>query len=281
MTGGVITGTRVAGRRGRFRRRAGIGTTRVPLGTYYGLMLVILYLPIGLLFLFSLNAGTVLSFPLKGLTLEWYGRLFETTGALNAARNSLVVAVGASTAATGLGMMVALLALRYRFRLKPVLVGLAVLPLVVPFVVLAVALLILFRVAGVPLSLWTVGAAHVVVALPFTLLIIISRLNGFDPNLEDAAMDLGATYPATLLRVVGPIISPALVSAWLTSFTVSFDEFALALFLAGTEPTFPVYLFSQLRFANRLPIMIALAVLLMVGTLLLILVAERIRRRRV
>jgi spermidine/putrescine transport system permease protein len=68
-----------------------------------------------------------------------------------------------------------------------------------------------------------------------------------------------------------------MISAWLTAFTVSFDEFALALFLAGTQPTFPVYLFSQLRFANRLPIMIALAVLMMIGTLSLVLLAERMR----
>src|SRR5260370_160110 len=73
-------------------------------------------------------------------------------------------------------------------------------------------------------------------------------------------------------------IAQAMVSAWLLAFTVSFDEFALALFLAGTEPTFPVYLFSQLRFANRLPIMIALAVLMMIGSLTLVLVADRLRR---
>jgi len=109
-------------------------------------------------------------------------------------------------------------------------------------------------------------------------LIVVARLAGFDPYLEEAAMDLGADYPTTLRRIVLPIIAPAMVSAWLTAFTVSFDEFALALFLAGTEPTFPVYLFSQLRFANRLPIMIALAVLLMIGTLSLVIVAERIRR---
>jgi spermidine/putrescine transport system permease protein len=128
-------------------------------------------------------------------------------------------------------------------------------------------------------SLLTVGVAHTVVALPYTLLIIASRLAGFDASVEEAAMDLGADYPTTLRRVVLPLIFPAMVSAWLTAFTVSFDEFALALFLAGTQPTFPVYLFSQLRFANRLPIMIALAVLLMIGTLTLVFLAERFRRR--
>jgi len=137
----------------------------------------------------------------------------------------------------------------------------------------------LFSVIHVDRSLLTVGIAHTVVALPYTLLIIASRLAGFDASIEEAAMDLGADYPTTLRRVVLPLIFPAMVSAWLTAFTVSFDEFALALFLAGTQPTFPVYLFSQLRFANRLPIMIALAVLLMIGTLALVFIAERFRRR--
>jgi len=123
-----------------------------------------------------------------------------------------------------------------------------------------------------------VGIAHTVVALPYVVLIVASRLAGFDPILEEAAMDLGADYPTTLRRIVLPVIFPAMVSAYITAFTVSFDEFALALFLAGTEPTFPVYLFSQLRFANRLPVMIALAVLLMLVTLTLVFISERIRR---
>jgi spermidine/putrescine transport system permease protein len=109
-------------------------------------------------------------------------------------------------------------------------------------------------------------------------LIVGARLAGFDSNIEEAAMDLGADYPTTLRRIVIPIITPAMISAWLTAFTVSFDEFALSLFLAGTQPTFPVYLYGQLRFASRLPIMIALAVLMMIGTLTLVLIAERVRR---
>jgi spermidine/putrescine transport system permease protein len=252
----------------------------LPLGLYFAVLLVLLYLPIGLLFLFSISESRTFSFPIDRFTLDWYGRLFSSPAVLNAARNSLLVAVGSSTLATILGAAVALLALRYRFVTKRVLIALAVLPLIVPFIVLGVALLVTFRAVGIPLSLITVGIAHTVVALPFTLLIVVARLAGFDPDLEDAAMVLGASYPATLSRVVAPIISPALVAAWLTAFTVSFDEFALALFLAGPDPTFPVYLFSQLRFANRLPVMIALAVLLMIGTLALILIADRVRRRQ-
>ena len=251
----------------------------VALGGYYFSLILLLYLPIALLFLFSVNSSASLSFPIKQLTLDWYRQLFDADAVLRSARNSVVVALGSSLAATVLGTMVSILLLRYKFRGQSILVGLAVLPLIVPYVVLGVALLILFSALQIDRSLWTIGIAHTVVALPYTLLIIASRMAGFDPGLEEAAMDLGADYPTTLRRVVLPMIFPAMVSAWLTAFTVSFDEFALALFLSGTQPTFPVYLFSQLRFANRLPIMIALAVLLMLGTLTLVFIAERYRQK--
>jgi spermidine/putrescine transport system permease protein len=250
----------------------------IPLKTYYFTLIVLLYLPIAVLFLFSINANTFLTFPLQGLTLDWYQKLFASDALLRSARNSLVVAFGSSLTATLMGTMVALLMMRYQFRSKGLLVALAVLPLIVPYVVLAVALLLLFSILNIDRSLWTVSVAHTVVALPYVLLIVGARLAGFDANIEEAAMDLGADYPTTLRRIVIPMIAPAMISAWLTAFTVSFDEFALALFLAGTQPTFPVYLYGQLRFASRLPIMIALAVLMMIGTLTLVLIAERVRR---
>ena len=250
----------------------------LPLKSYYFGLIALLYLPILVLFLFSVNANTFLSFPLQGLTLEWYQKLLASEALVRSARASLIVALGSSLAATVLGTMVALLMIRYRFRSKGLLVALAALPLIVPYIVLAVALFLLFSVLNIDRSLWTVGVAHTIVALPYVLLIVGSRLAGFDASLEEAAMDLGANYPTTLRRIVIPMIAPAMVSAWLTAFTVSFDEFALALFLAGTQPTFPVYLYGQLRFANRLPILIALAVLMMIGTLTLVLIAERVRR---
>ena len=249
-----------------------------PLKGYFFGLIALLYLPIVILFLFSINSNTFLSFPLQGITLDWYEKLFASEALLRSARNSLIVALGSSLTATLMGTMVALLMMRYQFRSKGLLVAMAVLPLIVPYIVLAVALFLLFSVLNIDRSLLTVGIAHTVVALPYVLLIVGARLAGFDASVEEAAMDLGADYPTTLRRIVLPMIAPAMVSAWLTAFTVSFDEFALALFLAGTQPTFPVYLYGQLRFANRLPIMIALAVLMMIGTLTLVLIAERVRR---
>lgn len=250
------------------------------LHAYFLALLALLYLPIGLLVVFSVNDSSSVSFPLRGFTLEWYEEVFTRGELLNSARNSFLVAVASGTIATALGTMLALLLARFRFRGQSALMALAILPLIVPYVVLAVALLILFNAAGVPRSLVTVAAGHVIVALPFVVLIVLARLVGFNRALEDAAMDLGATYRATIRLVVLPVVSPAIVSAWLVAFTVSFDEVALALFLAGRDPTFPVYLAGAIRFTGSLPVLIAGAVLLMTASVTLLLVAERMRRYR-
>ena len=247
------------------------------LSAYYAILLLALYLPIGILFLFSLNAGVVFSFPLKGLTLHWYLDMLQNSELLQALRSSLMVALSSSLAATVLGTLAAIALLRFEFAGKAQFVALALLPLLVPYIILGVALLVLFATLGVERSLWTVGTAHVVVSLPYTLLIVMARMVGFDKHLEEAAQDLGATYLYTLWKVILPMIAPAILAAWLVAFTVSFDEFVLASFLIGARPTFPVYLFGQLRFANRFPQVVALAVLVMVGSLSLVLLAEWLR----
>ena len=257
----------------------GIGRTPVPLRAFYAAMLVLLYLPIGLLFVFSFNAATTLSFPLSGFTTEWYGSVLGNGPMLAAARNSLLVAIGSATLATAVGAMVAVAVLRFSFRGQRLLLGLAGLPLLVPYVVLGVAFFLLFVTVDLPRSLLTVMVGHTVIATPFATLILLARLSGLDPALEDAAMDLGATYPVALRRVVLPLTGPSLLAAWLTCFIVSFDEIALAIFLVGGDPTFPVFLYGQLRFAQRLPVLIAGAVLLMLGTIALTLIITRLRGR--
>lgn len=257
----------------------GVGRTRVPLRPFYVAMLALLYLPIAILFVFSFNENTTLSFPLEGFTLDWYGSVLGNGPMLAAARNSLVVGIASATVATTLGCLVAIAVLRFRFRGRALLVALAGLPLLVPFVVMGVAFFLLFVLLDIPRSLLTVAVGHSVCSIPYATLILLARLAGLDPAMEDAAMDLGATYPVALRRVVLPLMGPTLLSAWLTCFIVSFDEIALAIFLVGGDPTFPVFLYGQLRFAQRLPVLIAMAVLLMIGTVALTLVALRLRAR--
>jgi spermidine/putrescine transport system permease protein len=249
-----------------------------PLPAYYFALLALLYLPLVILLVFAFNSGTILVFPLKGLTLRWFGQLFATEALMRSLRNSLLVAAGSSLVATVLATCGAIAFVRFRFKGKGLFITIALLPLYVPFVVLGVALLLLFSTLGIPRSLLTIGAAHSVVALPYAMLIVTARLVGFDPHLEEAAMSLGANYWHTLRRVILPLIAPAIVAAWLTAFTVSFDEFAIANLLVGREPTLPVYLYSQLRMTARLPLVVAMAAVVMVGTLSIFLTLIWLRR---
>ncbi len=245
---------------------------------YFVVAAVALYIPIGVLILFSFNNSTTLVFPLKGLTLHWYTDLLRANELLKALQNSLLLGAGSAAVATALGALAAIGITRFNFPGRGAFLAVASLPLVIPYVVLAVGLLLFFESLTAPLTLWTVGVGHVVISLPYAMLIIAARLAGFEANLEEAAQDLGASYWGTLLRVTLPLSAPALVAAFLTSFTTSFDEFALAFFLTGTQNTLPVYLYSQLRFPTRLPLVITLAALVMVGSIILVLFSEWLRR---
>ncbi len=245
---------------------------------YYLLLLIFLQLPILLLIIFSFNDSVLLVLPLKGFTLQWYQQLLHATELLNAAKNSLIIGFVSSTIATALGTMAAIAIARYRFPGREFFLNIATLPLVIPYVVLGVALLILFQSIGVPLSIWTIVAGHAIINIPYVMLIVAARLSGFANNLEEAAMDLGATYWGTLMRVTLPISAPALVAAFLSSFTLSFDEFSLAFFLAGTDNTLPVYIYSQLRFPNRLPLAITTAAVVILFSVIILLLSEWLRR---
>lgn len=246
---------------------------------YYWLLVIFLYLPILLLVIFSFNDSESLRFPLKGFTLQWYETLLETEELLEATQNSLVVGLFSSIAATVFGTMAAIAIMRFNFPGRGFFLAVSSLPLVIPSVVIGVALLILYRqLFDVGLSLWTVGLGHVVINIPVVMLIVAARLAGFPDNLEEAAMDLGASYWGAQLRVTLPMSIPALVAAFLTAFTTSFDEYAMSVFVVGTDPTLPVYMFSLLRFPRRLPIVVALGAIIMVASVVIIIFAERLRR---
>lgn len=255
-------------------------TRRLPLGAiYFTVLAIFLYLPILLLIVFSFNDSVTLTFPLQGFTLRWYRELAEAGALLGSVVNSLIVGVLSSLVATVLGTVAAMGVIRFRFPGRGAFLAMAGVPLVIPAIVLGVALLILFRqVVDVQLSLWTVGLSHVVINIPIAMLIVGARLAGFDENLEEAAMDLGAGYWETQRRVTLPMSLPALVAAFLTCFTTSFDEYAMSVFLVGTDATLPIYLYSQLRFPRRLPHVVTLAAILMTLSVLVLGLAEWLRK---
>ncbi|MEL7343890.1 MAG: ABC transporter permease [Pseudomonadota bacterium] len=241
--------------------------------------LVFLYLPIVLLPLFAFNDSTIIAFPLKGFTTQWFRELGEVEALHAALRHSLFIATVTASISTLLGMMAAR-ASQIAFPWRGPILGLLMLPLVLPEIIVAVSLLVVaVQVLGLPPSSWTVIAAHVLICTPFCIAILNGAFAGLDPNLEEAAQDLGETRLGAFAKVTLPLISPGLLASFLIAFTISLDEFIIAFFLTGNTPTLPVYIWGLLRFPARLPVVMALGTILVVVSILLLSVAEIARRR--
>jgi spermidine/putrescine transport system permease protein len=249
------------------------------LSGFFALAVVFLYAPILVLLIFSFNKSELPSFPLTGFTLHWYHQFLTNAELRDSLGTSAIVAALSSVGAVLLGTLASIAVARSRFRGKTVVTALLLSPLVIPFVVFGISLLLLFHTLGVPRSILTVVIGHVVISLPYTILVLVPRLEQIDVALEEAAYDLGAGPFETFRTVTLPLILPAVVSAFLIAFTTSFDEYAVASFVVGTRETFPIFLYAALRFPSQLPQVIAVAVVVMTVSLLVVVGAELGRRR--
>ena len=248
------------------------------LSGFFALVIAFLYAPILVLLVFSFNKAALPSFPLTGFTLHWYREFLANAELRDALGTSAIVAALSSVGAVLLGTLASIAVARSRFRAKALVTSLLLSPLVIPFVVFGISLLLLFHTLGVPRSVLTVVIGHVVISLPYTILVLVPRLEQIDASLEEAAYDLGAGPLTTFRTVTLPLILPAVVSAFLIAFTTSFDEYAVASFVVGTRTTFPIFLYSALRFPNQLPQVIAVAVVVIVVSLVVVVAAEVGRR---
>jgi len=235
------------------------------LRTFFVLLLLFLYAPIVVLLIFSFNDSELPSFPLSGFTLKWYHQFLTNPDLRAALGTSALVAVLSSVGAVVLGVLASVVLVRRRFVGKAAVSALLLSPLVIPYVVFGISLLLFFH------------------AVPYTILVLVPRLDQIDVTLEEAAADLGAGPFGSFRWIVLPLILPAVASALLIAFTTSFDEYAVASFVVGSRATFPIYLYGALRFPNRLPQVIAVAVVVMVLSLVVVVSAEigrRIAERR-
>ena len=248
------------------------------------LFLIFLYVPLLLLVVFSFNDSDLPVFPLAGFTTAAYEQFFSNPELRSAVVTSVKVALAASFIAVILGLLASLAIVRKRFFGKAMVLALLLSPLIIPVIVFAIALLILFTQAnklplvGFELSMWTLVIGHVVLSLPVVILILAPRIERIDVRIEEAARDLGAGTFRTFRSITLPLIWPALLSSYLVSFVFSFDEIILASFIAGDATTFPLYLFSQLRFPSLLPQVIAVAVIVFAVSMVIILATEIGRR---
>lgn len=250
-----------------------------PLAVFAVIYLVVLYAPIVLLPLFAFNSGTIIAFPLRGFTLDWFAALLDTPALHKATINSLIIAVSTAIFATILGLFAARAATRYGFPGKSGIVGFIMLPLVLPEVIVAISLLIVLMQLGLNSGTWSIIAGHTLICTPFAIAILQGSFSNMDKSLEEAAIDLGETPFSTFRLITLPLVSPGIIASLLICFTISLDEFIIAFFLSGNEPTLPVYLWGQLRFPARLPVVMALGTILVLLSVALLIVAETFRRR--
>jgi spermidine/putrescine transport system permease protein len=183
-----------------------------------------------------------------GWTLDWYRQLFADELLLAALGRSIGVAAATTLIAVLLGTPAAIALARYRFRGEGLYGALLRIPLVIPEIVMASSLVLFFGMAGVRLSLTTVVIAHVAFSLSYMILTLQARLADFDPSLEEAAMDLGATPWQTFRLVTWPLLMPGVVSGSLLVFTLSLDDYVITSFVAGAgATTLPLVIYSMLK----------------------------------
>ncbi|MGM3304706.1 ABC transporter permease [Anabaena sp. WFMT] len=240
------------------------------------LIFVFMYLPILVLSFYSFNKSPY-SATWQGFTLEWYQKLFNDDRILSALNNSLLVAFSAVTVAAVLGTLMAVGLARYEFPGKKLYRGISYLPLLIPDIAIAVATLVCLAAFAIPLSIWTIVAAHIVFCLSYIALVVSARLSNLDPHLEEAALDLGATPIQAFIKVVLPQLMPGIVSGCLLAFVLSLDDFLISSFTAGSgTSTLPMEIFSRIRTGVK-PDINALSVMLISVTATVAVIAELIR----
>jgi len=210
--------------------------------------LAFLYLPIGILVIYSFNASRLVAV-WGGWSTRWYVELLNDSALVDSAWISLRLALVAASAATVLGTMAALVLVRFgRFRGRLLFAAMIYAPLVMPEVITGLSLLLLFVAIAVDRGFWTVAVAHTTMAMCFVTVIVQSRLADFDMSLEEAAMDLGASPWRTFRSVTLPLLLPAIAAAWMLAFALSLDDLVIASFTTGPGTmTLPIRIYSEVR----------------------------------
>lgn len=235
-----------------------------------GAVFLFLYLPIFAVVVFSFNSGNQIAL-WQGFSFKWYAALFEDAAVWRACKNSLIVAGVATLIATFIGTGAALAIERYRFRFRSALIHGLYLPVIIPDIVMAIALLTFYVGTRMPLGLTSVILAHTVFNMAYVTIVVRARLQGYDYTLEEAARDLGANEWQTFLQITLPLIAPGIVGGALLAFTLSIDDFVITFFTAGVGyTTLSVHIYSLLKFGIT-PQINAISTMLLANSIVFIL----------
>ena len=245
----------------------------IPAAVYVALVYLFIYLPVGVLVLFSFQDALLPIPPFQGPSLRWYAAVLTDFRIMDALWNSLVVAVISSALSCLFGFLAAYGLARYTVRGAGVVQWLLVAPLSVSYLIIGMGLLITFKTMGIPKSLLAVIIGHTVINLPLAFAIIYSQMGEHQANLERAARDLGAAQWQVLVLITLPLLWPALMASFFLSFTLSWDEFIIALLVSRFEVTLPVEIWSLLR-SGLNPKTNAIGSLVFIVSIILVFVTE-------
>jgi spermidine/putrescine transport system permease protein len=253
------------------------------------LTFIFLYAPIIVMSIFSFNASRQMQVWM-GFTLDWYARMIADERVRVAAQNSLVIALVSTIVSTVIGTLTALALERTRFRVKRMYEAAMYLPIIVPEIVMAIALLVFFNLAftwldqffGLKLKfgLGTITIAHIAFSFPFVAVVVRARLADFDRTLEQAAQDLGANEWQTFRHITLPLLMPGIIAGALLAFTLSIDDFVITFFTAGVgSTTLPLEIYGRVR-RGITPDVNALSTVMLLASIVLVLGSLLFQRRR-
>ncbi len=257
-----------------------------------------LYVPIGIIVLFSFNSGRHAS-DFQGLSIKWYGKALSNPFMMDALTTSLIIAFSAALLSSVMGTMAALALQRIRGPLKPLFDGMIYVSIMIPGIVIGIATLVALVTVfdflnPILASIWpesvkppqlslgyaSVIAAHTLFTMSLVILLVRARIAGMDRSLIEASQDLYATPWQTFRQITLPQIFPAVLAGFLLSFTFSFDDFIISFFVAGTNSTLPIYVFSSIR-RGITPEVNAIGTMVLAVSLILLVAAQILLRKNV
>ena len=254
----------------------------IGLRIYTALFFLYIFTPLILIFIFAWNSGEGYVFPLQGFTWRWFMEFFRDRSAQKSIGNSLIIAISSATISTVLASLLTIGLLKGKFRRPELYITFLMLPVLMPSLTIGIAALVFFRTVSLPSGIPVVILAHVSISMSYVFLIMMSRIESISLSLQEAALDLGASWSMSVKDIVLPNLMPAMVAGWLFAFMVSWNEFIVTYFLIGNNTTLPIYIFSQLRFGIS-PKVNVISVLVTLFTLMIIfiLISARGLYRRV
>ena len=240
---------------------------------WMALILLFLYAPILIMIALSFNASVSRS-QWTHFTLEWYVKLFHDPAILSALKTTIEVAVIATIVSTIIGTLGAIGIHSMNSGMAAVLIDVSYLPMTTPDIVTGVSLMLMYLFCHVPLGKWTMIFAHIAFDIPYVLFSVMPKLRQMNPNLYEAALDLGCSPLQALYKVILPEISPGIVTGALLAFTMSLDDFVISYFTSNTDQNLAMIVYSAARRGVE-PTMYALSTLMFVAIMALLLAVNR------